>query len=156
MPLLAYIAGKPAAFTSKDHNFPPGETVEKQLIVINNSRDRSRPSASGRWACRRPITGDRKVTIPTGEQERIPLRFELPDHVGAWEVRTDARPSGSATARRRRLLRDQRAAAPTAASRVAAKIALFDPKGETGRLLGAMGVRASPSRPTRTCPATTS
>ena len=33
MPLLAYIGGKPAAFTSKDHNFLPGETVEKQLIV---------------------------------------------------------------------------------------------------------------------------
>ena len=38
-PLLAYIAGKPGAFTSKDHNFFPGETVEKQLIVINNSRE---------------------------------------------------------------------------------------------------------------------
>ena len=38
-PLLAYIAGKPAAFTSKDHNFLPGETVEKQIIVINNSRE---------------------------------------------------------------------------------------------------------------------
>ena len=38
MPLLAYIGGKAAAFTSKDHIFLPGETVEKQLIVINNSR----------------------------------------------------------------------------------------------------------------------
>ena len=38
-PLLAYIAGKPDAFTSKDHNFLPGETVEKQMIVINNSRE---------------------------------------------------------------------------------------------------------------------
>ena len=38
MPLLAYIGGKPEAFTSKDHNFFPGETVDKQLIVINNSR----------------------------------------------------------------------------------------------------------------------
>ncbi len=37
-PLLAYIAGKPARFTSQDHNFLPGETVEKQIIVINNSR----------------------------------------------------------------------------------------------------------------------
>ena len=27
MPLLAYIGGKPAAFTSKDHNFLPGQTV---------------------------------------------------------------------------------------------------------------------------------
>src|SRR5262249_8688059 len=38
-PLLAYIAGKPRNFTSKDHNFLPGEKVDKQLIVINNSRD---------------------------------------------------------------------------------------------------------------------
>ena len=38
-PLLAYIAGKPAQFTSKDHNSRPGETVAKQLIVLNNSRE---------------------------------------------------------------------------------------------------------------------
>ena len=37
-PVLVYIAGKPARFTSKDHNVHAGETVEKQLIVINNSR----------------------------------------------------------------------------------------------------------------------
>src|SRR5207245_3934618 len=37
-PLLAYIAGKPGSVTSKDHNFFPGDVVEKQLIVINNSR----------------------------------------------------------------------------------------------------------------------
>ena len=29
MPLLAYIGGKPEAFTSKDHNFFPGETVDE-------------------------------------------------------------------------------------------------------------------------------
>ena len=38
-PLLAYLAGKPARFTSKDHNFQPGETVEKQLVILNNSRE---------------------------------------------------------------------------------------------------------------------
>ena len=38
-PLLAYIGSKAAAVTSKDHNFLPGETVERQLIVINNSRE---------------------------------------------------------------------------------------------------------------------
>ena len=60
-PLLAYIGGKPAAFTSKDHNFLPGETVEKQLIIINNSRaDRSRATARGRSACRRPEAGRRR------------------------------------------------------------------------------------------------
>src|SRR5262249_43053313 len=29
-PLLAYVGGKPGSFTSKDHTFLPGETVEKQ------------------------------------------------------------------------------------------------------------------------------
>ena len=38
MPLLAYIGGKKGDFTSKDHNFVPGQTVDKQLIIINNSR----------------------------------------------------------------------------------------------------------------------
>ena len=38
MPLLAYIAGKPDSYTSKDHNFLPGETVNKQVIIINDSR----------------------------------------------------------------------------------------------------------------------
>ena len=57
-PLLAYIAGKPAAFTSKDHNFYPGETVEKQIIVINNSRETV--TADCRWStriCRRRMYG---------------------------------------------------------------------------------------------------
>ena len=59
-PLLAYIAGKPAAFTSKDHNFYPGETVEKQLVVINNSRETVR--ADWRWSFDLPdsaVTGSR-------------------------------------------------------------------------------------------------
>ena len=30
-PLLGYIAGKIIRFTSKDHNFQPGHTIEKQL-----------------------------------------------------------------------------------------------------------------------------
>jgi len=45
-PLLAWLAGKPERFTSKDHIFPPGETFEKQLIVINNSRGTVRAKAS--------------------------------------------------------------------------------------------------------------
>lgn len=45
-PLLAWIAGKPERFTSKDHIFRPGEALEKQLIVINNSRVTVRANAS--------------------------------------------------------------------------------------------------------------
>ena len=34
-PLLAYIGGKRDRFTGKDHNFFPGETVEKQIIILS-------------------------------------------------------------------------------------------------------------------------
>jgi hypothetical protein len=63
MPLLAYLAGKPAAFTSKDHNFKPGEQVEKQIIVINNSRETV--TAACRWslALPEPVSGTAKATV---------------------------------------------------------------------------------------------
>jgi hypothetical protein len=142
MPLLAYLAGKPAAFTSKDHNFLPGEAVEKQLIVINNSR---RPvSGECEWSVGlpRPATGSARVTLPTGEQKRIPLKFDLPAdlapgryelrarvHFGNGETQEDALPI--------------HVMARPAAPRASTKIALFDPKGDSAKLLGAMGVRSA-------------
>ena len=90
-PLLAYIAGKPAAFTSKDHNFLPGETVEKQLIVINNSRETV--TCDCEWSFDLPdrARGTREITVPTGQQERMPLRFELPAQLapGRYELQRD-------------------------------------------------------------------
>ena len=78
VPLLAYIGGKPAAFTSKDHNFLPGETVEKQLIVINNCRETV--DCECRWSLgiSPAVSGSKTVSVPTGQQERIPLAFDLP------------------------------------------------------------------------------
>jgi hypothetical protein len=48
-PLLAYLAGKPARFTSKDHLFLPGETIEKQCVVLNNSRQTVTGIAPDHW-----------------------------------------------------------------------------------------------------------
>ena len=57
-PVLAYIAGGPDAFTAKGHNFLPGQTVQKQLIVINNSRKiLAFPIATGRWGFPSPSRG---------------------------------------------------------------------------------------------------
>jgi len=58
MPLLAYIAGKPGSFTSKDHIFYAGETVGKQLIVINNSRETV--SCACEWSVGAPATRERQ------------------------------------------------------------------------------------------------
>ena len=64
MPLLAYIAGKPSAFTSKDHNFRPGESVEKQLIVINNSRRGVTAACQWSLGLPRSVAGAKKSPSP--------------------------------------------------------------------------------------------
>ncbi|MBI2925074.1 MAG: hypothetical protein HYY24_05145 [Verrucomicrobia bacterium] len=87
-PLLAYLAGKPGAFTSKDHNFVPGETVEKQLIVLNNSRETLTCDCEWTLGLPRAAKGSKRVSVATGQQERVPLRFELPSTLppGRYEL----------------------------------------------------------------------
>ena len=66
MPLLAYLAGKPAAFTSKDHNFLPGETFEKQIIVINNSREAVTCSCEWSLGLAPKVAGSNRVDVKPG------------------------------------------------------------------------------------------
>src|SRR5262249_45972542 len=89
-PLLGYVAGKPGSFTSKDHNFHPGETVEKQLIVINNSRETVSCECAWSLNLPKPIAGKKKTIVRTGEQERIPLRFDLPAVLAPGSYQLDA------------------------------------------------------------------
>src|SRR5262249_15607281 len=62
-PLLAYIAGGPDRFTSKDHNYLPSQTVEKQLVVINNSRERIECECEWRLALPEAVVGLRHVSL---------------------------------------------------------------------------------------------
>lgn len=140
--VLAYIAGKAAAFTSKDHNFRAGETVEKQLIVINNSR---RPvSARCEWslALPQPAVGSQTVTVETGQQTRIPLRFDLPSEAapGRYQLRATARfgDGADATQTDSFMLDVLPAPSPLPAP---FGIALFDPHGDTAALLEKLGVK---------------
>jgi beta-galactosidase/beta-glucuronidase len=142
-PLLSYISGKPARFTSKDHNFFPGEAVEKQIIIINNSRETV--TADCRWTFSLPLTvkGSTKVSVRTGQQERILLRFDLPAGLAAGEYRLGISVRFSTGEVQYdsfviHVLSKAPAPKPTG------KIALFDPKGETGRLLKTMGITYEP------------
>jgi beta-galactosidase len=142
MPLLAYLGGKPAAFTSKDHNFLPGEAVEKQLIAINNSR--RHVTGDCEWSLGTPgaTTASGKVALATGEQQRIPLKFQLPADLapGSYDLRARVRFDNGET--QEDTLPIHVMARP-AAPRASAKIALFDPKGDTAKALAAMGVRCA-------------
>jgi hypothetical protein len=140
-PLLAYLAGKPAAFTSKDHVFVPGETLEKQLIVINNSREAVGGEAV--WSLDLPgaVAGGSKLRLAPGAQERFPLRCPLPDTLspGEYVLRATVR-FGTGETQDDTFRIHVVAGAPL--PRVAGRVALFDPRGETGALLARLGVHS--------------
>ena len=139
-PLLAYIAGKPAAFTSKDHNFLPGETVEKQLIVINNSRQTVNCQCQWSLDLADPVTGTSEISLATGRQQRVPLRIKLPENLptGRYELSAAVKYSSGET--QQDSFSINVLPRPTA-PQVNAKIAVFDSVGETSKWLDAIGIR---------------
>ena len=141
MPLLAYIGGKPAAFTSKDHNFLPGEAVEKQLILINNSRPGG-VTADCTWSFRHApaVSGTAKVSVPPGDQKRLPLKFDLPTDLAPKQYHVNANVNFGDGENQKDAFAVDVVPRPSAVQ-ASGKIALFDPKGETGKLLDGMGIR---------------
>ncbi len=139
MPLLAYIGGKPAAFTSKDHNFLPGSTVEKQLIVINNSRKTVECDCD--WSLH-DIKGRTKFALSTGEQKLVPMMFELARNLapGSYELKAKVRFDGGAVQEDSFVIDVMRTPATVA---IQSKIALFDPKGESAAMLQKLGVQST-------------
>jgi len=140
LPLLAYVAGGPDAFTSKDHNYLPGAKVEKQLIVINNSREPVTCDCEWSLGLPRAVTGSTSLPLPTGQQERIPLVFDLPGDLapGAYELSATVRFSNGETQQDSFTVH---VLAPPESVQTGAKIALLDPQGETAELLKGLGVR---------------
>ncbi|HOW65932.1 MAG TPA: glycoside hydrolase family 2 TIM barrel-domain containing protein [Verrucomicrobiota bacterium] len=138
-PLLAYLGGKPPRFTSKDHNFLPGETVEKQLIVINNTRETIH--AECQWAFDLPqaVAVRQKVTVAPGDQHRIPLRFELPSVLASGVYPLHAHIRFSNDEIQEDTLSIDVLTQPSGLSTIP-RVKLFDPKGETASLLHQLGL----------------
>jgi beta-galactosidase len=134
MPLLAYIAGPPAAFTSKDHSFRPGETFEKQLIVINNSRREVRCEAE--WSFNGKVAHS-AVTLPTGEQKRIPLPLTAPQS-GQYELKATVH-FNTGEIQEDRFAIDVIPVGHTD-FRLSTRPSLFDPQGETAKLLDRLAI----------------
>ncbi len=139
LPLLAYIAGHSAAFTSKDHLFYPGESFEKQAVVINNARETVTCDYAWSFGLPQAVTGNGQVTVPAGAQERIRLKFELPKTVapGAYVVQANFTFSTGEVQDDSFAIHVVPRPAEIAAG---VKIALWDPPGETIALLDRLGV----------------
>jgi hypothetical protein len=143
LPLLAWLAGKPEHFTTKDHTFFPGETVEKQLIVINNSRRTVTGDAAWSADVSSAVRGNQRLVIPTGDQVRVPIQFKLPAGLapGKYQVKAGFKSSTGDTQDDSFTLEVvPRPALP----RPVSKLALFDPPGQTAKWLAALGVACRP------------
>ncbi len=142
-PLLACFAGKTDVFTGKDHNFEPGETVGKQILVINDSRASITCDCEWSLALPQPLSDKERTTVAAGQQVRIPLRLELPSTLapGRYELSGRFQFSDGVTQRDRFLIDVQPRPQPWKLDR---KIALFDPKGETRALLEKIGIKSNP------------
>jgi beta-galactosidase len=142
-PLLAYVGGKAGEFTEKGHNFLPGETVEKQLIVINNSRQSVDCACTWTLGLPQALQGSAKVTVPTGQIERIPLNLALPNNLPPGQYALKATVAFS-TGETQDDVFDVDVLAPPHLERPAARIGLFDPQGATAALLTGLGVAYRP------------
>ncbi len=88
-----------------------------------------------------PMAGKQTLTIPTGDQKRVPLRFALPANLAArrYELSAAVR-FGNGEVQEDSFTVDvlpRPAADPSGDCR----IALFDPRGETAKVLTGMGVK---------------
>ncbi|MCC7376039.1 MAG: hypothetical protein IT581_15380 [Verrucomicrobiales bacterium] len=138
-PLLAYIGGRIDAFTSKDHVFEVGEVLEKQAIVINNSREEV--SVVVRWETDLPVATPEVMTVRLnpGDQRRLPLRIEIPGTArpGSAYLRLKTEFEGVETQEDvfaiQLMGRQERAA-------LLNRPAVFDPRGDTLRELRRLGI----------------
>ncbi len=139
-PLLAYIGGPPSHFTSKDHNFRPGETVEKQIIIINNSRATVTAECAWSLTLARAVVGRKVVTVDTGQQERVLVRFPVPATLAPGTYDLSATVTFSTGEAQQDSFAIHVLPRVQTQSEADTRIALFDPKGETTALLKTMGI----------------
>ena len=138
-PLLAYIAGKAEHFTGIDHNFNPGQTVEKQIIIINNSRETVTGECTWKFNLPQAQTGSERTQIETGQQVRIPLKLALPSALepGQYKLQMTITFNNGDIQEDTFGIDVLPALAHPAGS---TDTALFDPKGETASLLHSMNI----------------
>ncbi|MEI6071695.1 MAG: hypothetical protein WCS31_07870 [Verrucomicrobiae bacterium] len=141
-PLTGFIAGNAARRTDKTHILRPGETWERQFLVLNNRRE------SAKIACEWTVTlngekldsGSAKAELLPGGQATIPIKAAIPD------VKADA--SGILSVK---LVEDGKELAadkmdfqvlvPVKAPAISGRVALIDPEGASAEALDSIGVR---------------
>lgn len=138
-PVIGYIGGKPEHFTEKGHNFTSGERVEKQLVILNDTRRDADCSYSWRVEKLDGIEGNGNVTVKPGEKALVPISIAIPEDIkpGSYTVsaKFDFGKNGTQedTFKLNIMPRQEKLT-------LNSKVALYDPRGMTAKLLEKLGV----------------
>lgn len=141
-PLLAFIGAAKDEPTCAWANVRPGEQIERQLIIINNSRSTVRCNWNVRATSPVNLNLQGNVAVPTGSQVAVPIRLEAP---GSGQITL------SATFEFDHRLKQTdelvlRVVRPSAKRGPRVQVAIYDPHGETTILLNRVGVLCKPIR----------
>ena len=131
---LAWIGGRPSDWSEKGHNFRSGETMEKSVALINDSRREQ--SYQGRWELKQgdTILASQEImgSLGIGQIKFVPLSVPMPGVSTKTDLMLHLSTNiGTATHADSFALR----AWPVSLS-VAVDYTLFDPVGKTSAMLG--------------------
>ncbi len=136
--LIAWIGGKPGDVTEQSHTFRPGETVEKTIVILNDSR-RTR-NAKVRW--RVPALGleeQEEVSLMPGTRRDLPVTFPIPESCRERSFPIEATVRfDNGEERSDRLGIDLVASAPPL--RLQSRVGLYDPREQSEAALRRLGV----------------
>ena len=145
-PLIGFLGGRPS-FTDKKHAYRAGETIEKCLVYCwDGFGDKT---VLAKWtltekASKKVVaSGRQQVTLKQSDVLKEPFSFVAPSVARRTDytlsVEFDA-PGFDPTAKRDSFDLEVYPTAPVAVAQPSGRIALFDPKGDTAKVLTGLGV----------------
>lgn len=140
-----YVAGQPGDWPSKDHVYFPGETIRKQVVLLND-RSRDVPVSLRAQlldeAGRELAVLSANTVAQAGTPTFCPVELTAPDATAArhLSLRVSAEPADLFQPDSFALSVLPRQVPPT----VKGRVLLWDPVGDTRAMLSHMGVRAEP------------
>ena len=138
-PCIGFIGGSPSAFTEKSHSYVSGEVVRKRLVLINDSRlpVDCKYAVATDIAGMKPLSGT--MPVPAGERVDVSVVMPIPEDTAPGKFTLKATCQfGSEAPQQDCLLLDVVARPPDIKSK--SRIACYDPKGMTRKLLDTLGV----------------
>jgi len=137
-PLVAYIGGEKGRFTEKGHSFEGGQTISKQIVVLNDSR-RERTCS---YVCQlKPsaLSVSGKLKIAPGSKALDSIQIKLPEEMKAGSYNLVAEfVFDNGEKQNHEFPID--IVKPSVAKAKSVKIGLWDPKNFTAPLLRRLGV----------------